>query len=103
MITNFKLYEKLNDGMPEVGDYVICSKSDFSSDEFVENNIGKILKDDKSNYYPYYITYDNIPDSLIDRRVNKIATILFKRKDILYWSKDKEELEAILQTNKFNL
>jgi len=71
---------------------------------FIKNKIGKIIRNDYiPRYYPYAITYDNIPADIFDKKINNINVILFKRDDIEYWSKNKEELELILQTNKFNI
>ena len=111
MITNFKLYEKLNDGDPDVGDYVICSDSKFNNEnEFIKDKIGRIIKiDDNTNktfpytIFPYTITYDNIPNLLMNYEIDNIRAIILSRKNIQYWSKDKKELEQILQANKFNI
>jgi len=105
MITNFKLYEKLNDnGAPNIGDYVICSDHENNNhDNFFKNKIGKILNINYDKIYTHAITYDNIPDRLYDNIIKGKRTIGVKRNNIIYWSENKEELEQMLQANKFNL
>jgi len=108
MITNFKLYEKLNDGVPEVGDYVICGgKFLIGSHKLfrnaVINNIGKIINYDST--YKYTINYNYKFGGNINYYTNLEGDNNYytNSEDILYWSKDKKELEQILQANKFNI
>ena len=43
------------------GDYVICKyASNIKVDEFVRNNIGKLIEIDNSSIYPYIIQYYDI-------------------------------------------
>lgn len=94
MITDFKLYE-MNDGKPEVGDYVICSGTYTANKKFGEyvshsigifkNRINKTIRID----YEYNQNFGEM--------------YLCDFDDILYWSKDKKELEEILIAKKFNI
>jgi len=97
--------ESLNEGNPEVGDYVICLNDNNSSDGmyyekgsvydiYLNNNIGKIIS---INDNRYLIEYDDFPGW--NGRESKQRRYF----DVTYWSKNKSELESILQTNKFNL
>jgi len=89
-----KTFERINYYIPEKGDYVICGGNntwDSKFAKFISNNIGVLI-----NHLPnqYRIDYDYI---------DPYSIYLTNRKDILYWSSDKKELEEILQANKFNL
>ena len=100
MITKFKLFEEAwND---KIGYYVILTYSTSSNpsySNFFKNNIGQITK----MYYPgawFDVKFDNIPteiEKFIEKRMN------FNTADIKYISKDKQELEAILIANKYNI
>jgi len=95
----------------EVGDYVICSYDsinsyDYSIEEqnFISNNIGRIVEVRPFFSYPYRITYsDGIPDNINNGLYTNDSFIVLKKNNIKYCSKDKEELEFILSTNKFSL
>jgi len=101
--------EKFNVGTPEKGDYVICnsvSSSETSLNDFICYNVGIILdiRTKEIVKYPYMIKYEDLPEYLVNYSKNyDYNTIPFKEDEILYWSKNKEELENILFTNKFNL
>ena len=99
MITKFKIYEEINRGRPEIGDYVIVEFGPVTSDsnhffprEHVENNIGEIID---YGFAKYYIKYENLP------REDKIIEIF--RKDIKYCSKNIEDLEMFITSKKYNL
>ena len=99
-----KTFESINKDKPEVGDYVICdstiddyvicdSTNFVSLRELVQNSIGKITII-KSVFFwdEFYIEYGDL-----------IGDIMFVEEEILFWSKNKEELELILTTKKYNL
>ena len=110
MITKFKIYNSFNEGEPEVGDYVICTTK-YSPDLnlYLSNQIGKIIGIDNENnrVEPYQVHFINVPDSL--RKYKNVRdykysnTIPFSRFEIINWSKSKEELKNIFDTNKFNI
>jgi hypothetical protein len=110
MITEFNRYEMAGN-VPKVGDYVICGVNDknhcsTAEKEFIYNKIGKIINinnSQKYNYYTIYITYDNIPWGIYDGDYNDLKYIKMNISSIKYFSKDREELESILNTNKFNI
>lgn len=119
MITKFKIYESWigkifynNKNDPQKGDYVICDRhlainSDdilYEVDEFTNSNIGKIVKTEyEMGEMQYYVKFENIPPSIIGEYINpKTPTLMFRR-NILDFSKDKEELEQKLIANKYNL
>jgi len=80
---------EMNEGGPEVGDYVICN-GDFSTNkDFITTHIGEIRRIDSWQYKIKYKYNQN--DYLCNLNC------------ILYWSKNKKELELILNTNKFNI
>lgn len=101
MITKFKLFENINEDEPEVGDYVLCEEDEDTTFDFTKNKIGKYCMNSEDIDYPYYIEYDNIPDNLQIFFTDNCR--LMMKNEIKYWSKDKNELEAILSTNKFNI
>ena len=96
--------ESLNVGTPEVGDYVIAINDlyvkDSKYDIYINNTIGKIysLNDNYPNDIDrYLVEYENFPGWKYHES-NQSRYLLIK-----YWSKNKEELESILQANKFNI
>jgi len=71
MITQFKIYEVLNQGEPKVGDYVICCEEPHKGyivffdedgtlgsyvDDFLSRNIGKIIEINSEKFYPVKIS-----------------------------------------------
>ena len=106
MITEFRLYE-MNENELKVGDYVICGSQFEDEYEFIKDKVGQIIKiDDTVSYVSYnkfLITYNNIPDDIADGKIKNDNYISFRINDILHYGKDKEELESILNTNKFNI
>jgi len=104
MITNFKKFESINEKSIEIGDFVICEEVDYADINtiFTSTNIGKFIRYDDGEAYPYIIKYDYTPKNMKsyfsgdDERNMSID-------EIKYWSKNRNELEIILQTNKFNI
>ena len=115
MITKFKIYEAINVGNLEIGDYVICREKlygDVIIQNFINNNIGKFVKKQSEHTLAdncYGIEYDNVPEDLLDNfdldwRENPRKPIRWmKRKEIKKWSKNKEDLEHLVTANKYNL
>jgi len=107
---HIKEFENLNNTKPEIGDYVLCKENDFSMSNFLDCNIGKILefvKKDNGIDSMYIIEYSNVPRNLRYRFFppnNNYNYLRFSHIDnIEYWSKNKEDLEPILQAKKYNL
>ena len=110
MITKFKLYEKLDTGYPQLYDYVICYEKTNSYvsgnylNDFLLNNIGKITLIEDRNSIPFMVEYENIPSELdIWFHDIKLNCRGMRRSEIIHWSKNKEELEIFIQSNKYNL
>jgi len=120
-----KTYEQSIDE-PKVGDYVICDDEFFPEDYglrvFIKNNIGQIngISTLPGGYRTiglskYNVLYDDIPLSSIrihfqtnyGTSTRKPAwpsgNRIFNRKDIIYWSDNKEDCETYLISNKYNL
>ena len=97
-------YFEMNYNEPEIGDYVICD-TDYDNERIFTNaNIGIIVDyDEYNNIFPYAVTYDNIPVNLINHTIDNTNIIYFNSINIKYWSKDRNELELILKSNKFNI
>jgi hypothetical protein len=104
---HLKIYEELNIGEPNVGDYVICTNNFFNENlrEFLQNNIGRIINGEKSSMDYYIVFYEDIDDDL-NKYFNELADgyeIPIFESEILYWNKNKEELQYIIDANKYNL
>jgi hypothetical protein len=108
MITQFKIYEVLNQGEPKVGDW-ICGLEDtyYSNDKelinYVNNHVGQLIKIDDSARF--WVKYDDDLES-----GKKISTILgedklwwFTREQIKVWSELKKELEIYITAKRYNL
>ena len=93
MITNFKLYESFNEGKPEIGDYIILYPRNNTVMMSFVDKIGKISD--------IFITSDKILKYSADFDENRLFNIELDRID--YWSKNKKELEEILDAKKYNL
>jgi len=120
-----KKYEEIEEATylseAQIGDYVICYDETFIDhydpyvdkimNEFLENNVGKIIDYNSEKYHydhniRYIVKYQDIPEEIEKYFVynNGIRSVRgFRRKEILYSSKDKEELEILIATNKYNL
>ena len=96
MITKFKIFESVNKSRPEIGDYVIVHTGvdNETMDKFYNNNIGQIV----GNY-----ENGDFFDVQFDVENNRIPHGAIKLSQLKYWSKDKEELELIITSLKFNI
>jgi len=110
MIKVFEKFNNENIEEPEIYDYVIM-KSSYGEDinNFLCNNVGQItfigadLQNDN-----VYVVY---PSSEIPKRLEhyfrkhdkNVSLRIFEKHEILYYSKNREDLEIIIQANKYNL
>jgi len=101
--------ESLDEGKPEIGDFVICTDETGGLNSIIHDMIGEIIDyvDTFGAQYPYIIKYDLDPQLLKDlemftSKINKEA-FPFSIKEINHFSRNKKDLILILQTNKFNL
>lgn len=91
-----------------VGYYVICEVSTVVEPTFISNFINNTIgvfkernDDDETVDFEYSIEYENAPKQFIE---SEYGNILFcERSDIKHFSKNKEDLEMILNTKKFNI
>jgi len=111
----FKRFEDIK-VEPKVGDYVVCEdksvdfdktyENDAIFDYFLSSNIG-VIKDIRTNEsvaYPYIVNFEFLPKNL--KHMTNTGTgsdIVFKRVEIIYFSENKEDLEHIINSNKYNL
>jgi len=102
-----KKFENINE--PKIGDYVICVNYENTDlkilDDFLSSNIGKIVRD-KTNVekFKYSIKFENIPKNLKGFTENGVGDeIIFRSDEIAHFSKNKEDLEHIIDANKYNL
>lgn len=114
--------EKHNDSKPKVGDWCICKENlsltieeEVEVDNFLNTNVGEIIAIRNDDYL---VKYTNIPKSLISwftffwkgvekmkytMPVDGIGCRRMNISEIKYWNKDKEELEIMINANKYNL
>jgi len=107
MITKFRLYETLNQGHPEIGDYAIIDYSDNEKSQlnknyynFITSMIGKIVEPNPYWKDKFLFQIDYGGDIFNYGGTNYR---LVKSNQIRYWSKNKEDLEFILLQKKFGL
>jgi hypothetical protein len=114
---HIQAYETINNGQPKVGDYVLCDEISSSTKEYTRNNVGKIIFIiDESNMQKYrlfddfkYIIRYEYKGEIIDSEITQDEDFFdgycrrMKSEEIIYWSSDKRELNAILKSNKYNL
>ena len=108
MITKFKIFENLNE-LPKVGDYVLLNTNKYSAkmwQDFIETHIGEIVKIEKehggtSNIYE--IQFENVTREIQDYFFSRDNTKKLRIEEFKYWSSDKNGLEAILNSKKYNL
>ena len=110
-LRTYELYET----KPEVGDYVICEESKIPKiKNFISNNIGRIfyyIDTDVKKFsvckdFRYIVEYDNVPEYITDFFEDVWTEKQSRRMsldEIKHWSKNKEDLEVILNTKKYNL
>lgn len=107
-----KLYENLEE-KPKIDDYILVNTSyiNIQYQAFLNNTIGKI-----TNLHPTLgkspggfvsVEYKNIPSKdilYIFKTDNlEINNTVIPVKDIIYFSKNKKDVEAILASKKYNL
>jgi hypothetical protein len=109
MITRFKIFETVST-QPNLGDYVILMAlpgSDFY--KFVNFNVGKIIKiarEHGGRGYNFTVEYENIPKILSFHEQNYFYTDNTRKcttQEFKYWSDNKEELETLINAEKYNL
>lgn len=100
-----KEFDRLYSNYPDVGDYVIINTTSKGAElkEFINNNIGVATSVGANTLR---VSYENIPDSIImhfhrddEGRLFSVEMI----EDIVDFAKTKEDLEIILNANKYNL
>lgn len=105
---HLKIYESYNEGKPKIGDYVICHNTECDEDDqylykFLFTTIGQIIGEGSSfNRYSKTFTIE-FPKSEDLLRVWRDNKQVFGLEEILFWSDNKEDLEMILNSNKYNL
>jgi hypothetical protein len=110
-----KKYEKINNKL-EIGDYVVLNdttytyNSDFSVfSNFLNNNVGRI-SDIKLRVTGnvYDIDYFNVPTDLrsyfsMNKNTGTLYGMSTPEDEIIFSSKNKNDAELFIQTNKYNL
>lgn len=132
MIVNFNLYESRNK-YPNEGDWVICYEVGGTDifNKLLSNNVGRVFKKNFNvgrEVFDYLVIFpginlEEVRDIKIDS-INRLGDILnychyslgrddvvkygicnrvFMKNEIMYWSKNKSDLEAIIAAKKFNV
>ena len=113
MITQFKIFENLKSEL-KVGDYVLMRSNASAKEllEFINNNIGQVIKINNFEDLRIRVRYNNIPDNVIpwfgfaERQFPpsiRTAARIFDINQIVEFAKTKEELELKLAAKKYNL
>jgi len=89
---------------PEVNNYVICKEitHDKNVNHFLNNNVGQISEIDSARQLNnYLIFWENVPEELDCKFIDNKR--FMSRDEIIYFSYDKEFLETMISSNKYNL
>jgi len=95
MITDFKIFEKMNIE-PEVGDWVLLKTKPFDDNiiNIIKNNPGKVVSHIGNEYRVFYKDL---------KKFIEFETIPVYRGEFIYCSKNKENVELQIATKKYNL
>ena len=93
---------------PEIDDYVACDehfyvdKSEIRQlKNFTSNNVGKVIKRQDGLDRNFLVEYD-VPVDLQSFFSDKKCRSMMK-KEIIFWSKNKEDAQDYLEAKKYNL
>ena len=115
MITKFKIFEneiEIQQDDLKIGDWVICNVTQADSEfvDYVYSHIGCFVgKDDKYENTleaNYMVMYKNVTKQFREYCIEfkKYQNcVSFYRYEIKYWSPNKEDCEAYMMANKYNL
>jgi len=107
-----KNFENTKKNNYKVGDYIIVEYSCDSRDDilmklkgFIDNTIGVLYSIDKYENGKIFVKYDNVPDGFIQffNSVYDGYTKPFHLSQIVEYSDKKEDLEYLINANKFNI
>lgn len=109
----------IDNNEPNIGKYVILNEYTLSKemskdtlielDNFVKNNIGKIIYASKSGYGIHYcVRYENIPNMLSEYFSQSVEDLtprylICTKENIIAISENYKDLEHIISANKYNL
>ena len=104
MIKLFEEYKK----EPKVGDYVICTLSHMSNSRveyvnFISVNIGRVIKINLNTQFKFKVKYNDADYQKLIKLDIPNNPSNWSLKGILFFSSNKEEMEIIIQANKYNL
>lgn len=108
MITQFKIFEHVYK-LPKIGDYAILDSEQFKTNylgteeliNFLDSTVGIVTH---QNNDTFEIKFENIYNLTVKKYLSRPNNSLFVQIiKIKYWSENKEELEILLQTKKYNL
>ena len=109
-IKTFENIKKSDKNRPHANDYVCVDDEFFNNDKcvghieyrnFINDNVGKITTIDTHEEYPIYIKYKNIPKELDSYFEDDEITVKFS--NILFYHKNKKDVEIYIASNKYNL
>lgn len=99
-----KRYEEI-DRQPEAGDYVVCEDR-FSKtlNYYLSENIGRILIKDHIAKGVFNIEYnDNMTYYINYQYFNLKNRRTFRRDEIIFFSENRQDCEAFLNSKKYNI
>ena len=110
MITNFKIYESIYK-LPKKGDYVLCEeKQEFSEtiNKLIKDKIGIIVDVNNYEHNPYNVKFLELIDISKMTRPDRYHLFndncrTFNESEIIHFSKDREYLEALINSKKYNI
>jgi len=112
MITKFKLFEHISIP-PKDDDYVLIDEKEFKHGnkiflKFITSNIGQVVNVFASyggteTLYNIKFDLEIIPDVILGRYFDYHGCKTFHLSDIKCWTENKEELEIMINSNKFNI
>jgi len=105
MITKFKIFENVS-SIPKVGDYILMNLDIFSKTRQTWINalssIAQIVE--VQDDFFYRIKFDIIEGNPeFENGFDKEGCRTFHLSYLKYWSEDKDELEALVSSKKYNL
>jgi len=101
-----------NKKIPKIGDYVLVRIDLPPFDIFINNNIGRIVSIDYDDL-EFNVKYKNVPEYAMNFMIPEYDKYIpgknqpwgrtFDLKDIIYFSKSKEEVYLQKSVNKYNI
>lgn len=96
-----KIFENINEGDVEIDDFILINSK--ITNLSYHNNIGKVTHIDYNSPFPVRVIFENELFSGRDDKTRYGYYDNVKFSVIEYWSKNREDLEAIVKSRKYNI